>query len=312
MVKVAVAGGTTGIGRAIVKALEKDGSHQCIILSRNVSNDSKVLAVDYSDPKGLQSALEEHEIHTVISAVSLQTEASGQSQLNLIEAADRSKATKRFMPSEFGAKYDSSHLAALPLYAFKFKAIELLEASSLEYTLFSNGLFMDYWFSPNIPSAFAFNAPSWVDLDNNFAAIPGNGDTPLVLTHSKDISRFVVKVLGLSRWEKRYYLIGDRLTLNDFLRIAEEIKGVTFERHDDTMATLLKGECTILPAVAASLPPQIDLGAFMKILAVCGSWAVDGGLDLSTEGTLNAIFPDIQTLTVREAIGIYFGQVNSS
>ena len=115
MVKVAVAGGTTGIGRAIVKALEKDGSHQCIILSRNVSNDSKVLAVDYSDPKGLQSALEEHEIHTVISAVSLQTEASGQSQLNLIEAADRSKATKRFMPSEFGAKYDSRYHTYIPV-----------------------------------------------------------------------------------------------------------------------------------------------------------------------------------------------------
>ncbi|OGM51062.1 hypothetical protein ABOM_000293 [Aspergillus bombycis] len=311
MVKVAVAGGTTAIGRAIVKAIEKDGSHECVILSRNDSNDSKVLAVDYSDPKSLQSVLEEHEVHTVISAVSLQSEASGQAQLNLIEAADRSKATRRFMPSEFGAKYDSSHLAALPLHAFKFKAIELLETSSLEYTLFSNGLFMDYWFAPHIPSAFDFNAPSWVDLDNNFAAIPGNGDTPLVLTHSQDIGRFVVKVLGLNEWEKRCFLVGDRLTLNEFLRIAEEIKGVSFERHDDAMETLLKGQCTILPAVAAKLPPQYVSGAFMKILAACGSWAANGGLNLPAEGTLNAMFPDIQTLTVREAIEIYFGRVKN-
>ncbi|CAG8424836.1 unnamed protein product [Penicillium salamii] len=308
MINVAVAGGTTAIGGAIVKALEKDGSHHCVILSRSTSNDPRILSVDYSDPESLQRILEEHNIHTVISAVTLQTDVSGQSQLNLIEAADRSKVTKRFMPSEFGANYDSSHLAALPLYAWKFKAIDRLEASSLEYTLFSNAMFMDYWFSRHIPSAFNFNIPSWVDLDNNFAAIPAGGDTPLVLTHSTDIGQFVVRVLGLDKWEKRYFLVGDRLTLNEFLRIAEEIKGVTFERHDDTMESLMKGECTILPAAASSLPAGFELGEFMKTIAAAGSWVANGGLDLPTEGTLNTMFPDIETLKVREAVNIYFSR----
>lgn len=172
---------------------------------------------------------------------------------------------------------------------------------------------MDYWFSPQILSAFDFNVPSWIDLDNDFAAIPANGDTPLVLTHSTDIGRFVVQLLSLTQWEKRYFLIGDRLTLNEFLRIVEEVKGVSFERHDDTMEFLKKGECTVLPTVRASLPVGIDLGTFTKTIAVAaaGSWVAEGGLDLPTAATLNTKFSNIQTLKVREAVKIYFGPVKN-
>lgn len=99
---------------------------------------------------------------------------------------------------------------------------------------------MDYWFTPKIPSAVKFNFPSWIDLDHNYAAIPGDDNTPMVLTHSRDIGRFVVKVLSLSTWEKRYFLVGDRLTLNEFLRLAEEAKGVSFERHSDSLDILLE------------------------------------------------------------------------
>ncbi|KAL2274806.1 hypothetical protein FJTKL_02710 [Diaporthe vaccinii] len=127
--------------------------------------------------------------------------------MNLIEAADRSRCTRRFMPSEFGAHYKTEHFAALPLYMWKFKVADRLESSGLEYTRFSNGMFMDYWFSPRIPSAFKFNMANWMDLDNFYAAIPGDGRTPLVLTHSQDIARFVVAVLGIPRWKKRYHLV---------------------------------------------------------------------------------------------------------
>lgn len=95
------------------------------------------------------------------------------------------------MPSEFGAIYkpesvpiqpfnmteiDPVDTLSLPLYAGKFEPIDLLEKTSLEYTRFSNGMFMDYWFDPYIPSAFSSNIPVWVDLANNFAAIPGDGN----------------------------------------------------------------------------------------------------------------------------------------
>lgn len=105
MVKVAVAGGSGSIGGAIVQALEKSTSHEVIILSRERSADPKAVTVDFTDIESLRSILEQHAVHTVISAVSLQSEDSGRSQMNLIEAADQSQCTRRFMPSEFGAHY---------------------------------------------------------------------------------------------------------------------------------------------------------------------------------------------------------------
>lgn len=105
MVKIAVAGGSGSIGRAIVRALEDYSSHEFIILSREHGADPKVVTVDFTDIAGLQGVLEQHEVHTVISAVSLQSDDSGRSQMNLIEAADQSRCTRRFMPSEFGAHY---------------------------------------------------------------------------------------------------------------------------------------------------------------------------------------------------------------
>ena len=43
MVKVAVAGGTGGVGRAIVDALKEQTAHEFVILSRNVGTSSSVL-----------------------------------------------------------------------------------------------------------------------------------------------------------------------------------------------------------------------------------------------------------------------------
>lgn len=105
MIKVAVAGGSGSIGRAIVQALEHSTSYDFIILSREHSADPKVVTVDFTAIDNLRDVLEQHEVHTVISAVSLQSEDSGRSQMNLIEAADQSQCTRRFMPSEFGAHY---------------------------------------------------------------------------------------------------------------------------------------------------------------------------------------------------------------
>jgi hypothetical protein len=46
--------------------------------------------------------LESNKINTIISAVSVTDDATSTAQLNLIEAAERSASTKRFIPSEYG------------------------------------------------------------------------------------------------------------------------------------------------------------------------------------------------------------------
>lgn len=61
--------------------------------------------VDYNDIDALTSFLEEHDIHTVICAFGITATSLATSQLNLIKAADASKATKRFIPSSFAIPY---------------------------------------------------------------------------------------------------------------------------------------------------------------------------------------------------------------
>ncbi len=64
-----------------------------------------MIEIDYTDIDSMVEILEENQLHTVISTVYLFTEAHGVAQLNLIKACDKSSATKRFIPSEYGIVY---------------------------------------------------------------------------------------------------------------------------------------------------------------------------------------------------------------
>lgn len=61
----------------------------------------QAVQIDYDDVHSMTQALERHNIHAVISAIGLVSDETSQSQLNLIEAADKSSVTKRFVPSEY-------------------------------------------------------------------------------------------------------------------------------------------------------------------------------------------------------------------
>jgi phosphoserine aminotransferase len=62
---------------------------------------AKQVEVDYTDITSLTQAMEENNIHTVISAISLYSEEDSTSQLNLIKAAEKAGLTERFIPSEY-------------------------------------------------------------------------------------------------------------------------------------------------------------------------------------------------------------------
>lgn len=110
MVNVAIAGGTGAIGRTLIEVLSTQTKHQAFILSRKAPSPEETplaptFEVDYSDVDALKTFLEEHDIHTVISAFGITATSLATSQLNLIKAADLSSATKRFIPSSFAMRY---------------------------------------------------------------------------------------------------------------------------------------------------------------------------------------------------------------
>lgn len=69
--------------------------------ARDSFNQVEQVEVDYNDISSLAASLEKHNIDTVICAIGMISPEAGQSQVNLIQAAEKSSVTKRFIPSEY-------------------------------------------------------------------------------------------------------------------------------------------------------------------------------------------------------------------
>lgn len=80
--------------------------------------------------------------------------------------------------------------------------------STLEYTLFYVGYFLDFWGHPRVKTNQLPNIIA-VDIEHNVAAIPGSGDVPVTFTHTRDVARFVAASLELPKWDRESYVIGD-------------------------------------------------------------------------------------------------------
>lgn len=131
-------------------------------------------------------------------------------------------------------------------------------------------------------------------------------ETSLSSSHTCDVGKFAAAALELDQWETRLCLVGDRITVNEFLHIAEKVKGVQFERHFDTMEMLETGKCTLAPALLATLPPALDPGTITPLIAGSGARVALGKMEIPTEGSLNQRFPELNTLKVEEAVKLWF------
>jgi nucleoside-diphosphate-sugar epimerase len=121
-------------------------------------------------------------------------------------------------------------LAVLPQLKDYFAAIETLKASDLEWTTFHNGIFLDYFGGPGMKSYLKPNVFA-IDFANRVAAIPGTGDVPVTFTYTFDLARFVVAALDLEEWNEESRVVGDEVTWNEFVGLAEEVTGMHCTYH---------------------------------------------------------------------------------
>ncbi|KAK1826069.1 hypothetical protein QBC39DRAFT_394531 [Podospora conica] len=182
----------------------------------------------------------------------------------------------------------------------KLHNLKELRATSLESTVVVNSFFLDYFVAPRVPS---YQPPfaMLLDVAHNTAAIPGSGDIPVVFTHTFNIARFVPALLAKPKWDETTYIIGDKLTWNEFLALTEEAKGEKFTVVYDSVETLKTGVVTELPShpsMYAIFPKPMLQGMF----AAFGVMFEDGAFDLSPASTLNEEFPDIKARTVKELV----------
>lgn len=139
------------------------------------------------------------------------------------------------------------------------------------------------------------------DIPHDFAAIPGSGNIPVVFTHTFDIARFVAALVKEPKWEKESYIIGDKVTLNEFLRLAEKAKGTNFTVAHDHVDTLKAGQITELPShpsVYPFFPKEMLQGLFAAF------WLMfeQGAFNLKPPWSLNDEFPEIKARSVEELL----------
>ncbi|KAF5642292.1 transcriptional activator Mut3p [Fusarium tjaetaba] len=307
MAIIAVAGGAGKLGRAIVEAIVEQGQHTVVILAREAKDvqGAKVVSVDYANTDELAATLEANSIETVISTINSMDDVSA--ELSLIKAAEKSGSTKRYIPSIWGIKNNEEIASYFPIARAKLNVIAALEAtSSLEYTTVYVGYFSDYWVLPKVKS---YQSPLAlvVDIENNFAAIPGSGNELVTFTHTFDVARFVAVLVGASKWDKESYIIGDKVSWNQFVQYAEEAKGVKFTVKHDSIEDLKAGKITELPS-HVYMYPFFPKPMLQGLFAAFGRMFIEGAFDLKPERTLNESFPEIKARKIKDLLFEAWGQ----
>ena len=192
------------------------------------------MTVDYDNREELRFAL--IGVDTVISTV------SGQSQLNLIDAA-ASAGVRRFAPAEFEGSPSLRPLVD-PLDNGKAAALERLRYYSsgqseyrLESTSFVCGILYER-FGPNGMAYRGIGNSTGISGEGNYlmdirnlrAQIPyvmGAEHFPYVcMTSASDLARFVVRALDLPSWPPELRMRGERMTVDEIVRTAEAMKGL--------------------------------------------------------------------------------------
>jgi hypothetical protein len=116
------------------------------------------------------------------------------------------------------------HCLIRPSTALKAIAIAELQQTNLEFTSFVNGLFLDYLGMPSVSSHLAAGIKLF-DIPTKVAVMIGTGKVPIVMTHTRDVGRFVVASLSLEKWEKKSYIVGDRKSWHECIEIAGKFAG---------------------------------------------------------------------------------------
>ncbi|KAH6952290.1 hypothetical protein BKA56DRAFT_625814 [Ilyonectria sp. MPI-CAGE-AT-0026] len=301
MAIIAVAGGTGNLGRTLVKAIVATGKHEVKILGRKANPDLEktlgvtIIPVDYTDIAATTKALEDNNVHTVVSAIAMLVFGGVPPEVELIRAADASKTTKRFITSGWGIAHTEDQASQLVSVPHKLNAAKALkETKDLEYTVVHNGMLLDYWTTkPSEMSPFSLV----VDAAHKVAAIPGDGNTPVAFTHTSDVAEYVTALLDAEEWDADSTIVGDKVTWNEFVKLAEAAHCAKFDVRYDSLEDLKNGKVTELPSQVAAyqfVPKEI----FQGFCITFGQWFASGVFDL----TPSKVLPGLKPLTIKEAL----------
>jgi hypothetical protein len=190
-----------------------------------------------------------------------------------------------------------------PIAGTKVQIIEAVKKTNLEWTGVQPGLFTDFYVSPKVKS-YLQPLDLVIDIRNAAAGVPGTGNEPVVFTHTFDVAKYVAElVLSKERWTETSIIVGDKLTWNEFVEIAEQVRNTKFNVTYDSIDTLKQGKVTELPSHSA-MYPFFPKEAMQGMFASFGLLFAYGNFDFKVDSTnsLNERFPNIKPRTVKELV----------
>ena len=97
---------------------------------------------------------------------------------------------------------------------------------------------MDYWGMPHVPTNLA-PYTFGINIAAREAAIPGDGNDVICMTYTRDMAIYVVKILDLDKWPEFSVMVGDEVTYNQILGMAEEITGTYYWNFTSTESDIV-------------------------------------------------------------------------
>lgn len=223
----------------------------------------------------------------VICALPMESDATCETQLQLIRAADKCSNVKRFVPSEFNVEYDvGDDILPYPEKRFHLAARrELAKTTSLEYSYIYPGMFMDYFGLPRVASSLR-PLCFCVDAENGQAILPGDGEGRMSMTCTVDAARYLVLALQLEKWPRIMKVVASTVSMNELVKIFEKTLGRKLEVRYQPVEKLLKHEAIDLPvniAIAERFSDRFPQG-IKGIVADLEASVALGGYDLDKLG----------------------------
>lgn len=180
---------------------------------------------------------------------------------------------------------------------------------------------MDYWGMPRVQTnlqPYSFG----VDIGSGVTAIPGDGNDVICMTYTYDMAEYMVKLLGLKVWDEFTVVVGDEVTYNQVLGMAEDVRGgytlhtsmvldicaddrgidMKFQVTYDSVDRIHAGDVTFPPMPSGVEYPTDEV---KEVTALVSRLTVNGVFDLPKENRLNERFPEIKPTKMKEFLEIW-------